>query len=141
MPLPQERELLRAHGAVTIKRNGGGKSLTLVNGQQRLESLIDRLFGYAMSLADDRSEAEDILQDCIVRALAAKRVPRDEAAYRAWCFRVGALAYVMLSQIDTARFRVIAETAHRVTTERRAINEAMAAALAESRRKSTPCPV
>lgn len=62
--------------------------MTLVNGQQRLESLIDRLFGYAMSLARDRSEAEDILQDCVVRALAAKRVPRDEAAYRAWCFRI-----------------------------------------------------
>lgn len=41
----------------------------------------------------------------------------------------------MLSQIDPT------ETAHRVTTERRAINEAMSAALAESRRKSTPCPV
>lgn len=62
--------------------------MTLVNGQQRLESLIDRLFGYAMSLASDRSEAEDILQDCVVRALAAKRVPKDEAAYRAWCFRI-----------------------------------------------------
>ncbi len=57
--------------------------------------------------------------------------------YRAYSWRVGALAYVMLSQIDTARLRVIAETAHRVTTERRAINEAMAAALAESRRTST----
>lgn len=61
--------------------------------------------------------------------------------YQAYSWRVGALAYVMLSQIDPARFRVIAETAHRVTTERRAINEAMSAALAESRRKSTPCPV
>ncbi len=61
--------------------------------------------------------------------------------YRAYSWRVGALAYVMLSQIDPARLRVIAETAHRVTTERRAINEAMAAALAESRRKSTPCAV
>lgn len=61
--------------------------------------------------------------------------------YQAYSWRVGALAYVMLSQIDTARFRLIAETAHRVTTERRAINEAMAAALAESRSKSTPCPV
>lgn len=62
--------------------------MTLVNGQQRLESLIDLLFVYAMSLASDRSEAEHILQDCMVRALAAKRVPKDEAAYRAWCFRV-----------------------------------------------------
>ncbi len=61
--------------------------------------------------------------------------------YQAYSWRVGALAYVMLSQIDPARLRVIAETAHRVTTERRAINEVMAAALAESRRKSTPCPV
>ncbi|MCH8913453.1 MAG: hypothetical protein IIA33_07780 [Planctomycetes bacterium] len=58
--------------------------MTLVNGRHRLESLIDRLFGYAMSLASDRSEAEDILQDCIVRALAAKRVPKDEAAALVW---------------------------------------------------------
>lgn len=61
--------------------------------------------------------------------------------YQAYGWRVGALAYVMLSQIEPERFRVIAETAHRVTTERRAINEAMSAALAESRRKSAPCPV
>lgn len=61
--------------------------------------------------------------------------------YQAYSWRVGALAYVMLSQIEPARFRVISETAHRVTTERRVINETMAAALAESRRKSTPCAV
>lgn len=54
----------------------------------RLEGYLDRLFGFAVSLAGDRDEARDLVQDCAVRALTAKRVPADEPAYRAWLFRV-----------------------------------------------------
>ena len=54
----------------------------------RIEPYLDRLFGFALTLADRREEAEDLVQDCVVRALAARRVPRDEAAYRAWLFTI-----------------------------------------------------
>lgn len=47
-----------------------------------------RLFGYALSLAGDRETAEDLLQDCAVKALAAARVPADAPAVRAWLFRI-----------------------------------------------------
>lgn len=55
--------------------------------QNRLEPLLDRLFAYAVSLTHDRERSHDLVQDCAVRVLQAKRVPRDEAAYRAWLFK------------------------------------------------------
>jgi len=58
---------------------------TLTN---RIEAYLDRLFGYAYSLCNDRDAAKDLVQDCAVRALGAKRVPEDDAAYRAWLFRI-----------------------------------------------------
>ena len=57
-------------------------------GSHRLEAYLDRLFGFAVSLAGDREMARDLVQDCAVKALSARRVPRDEPAYRAWLFRV-----------------------------------------------------
>ena len=58
------------------------------NGGDRLESYLGRLFGYAISLTNDRDLALEVMQDCLVKALAAREVPNDEAAYRAWLFRV-----------------------------------------------------
>ncbi len=54
----------------------------------RLEGYLDRLFGFAVSLVGNREEARDLVQDCAVKALSARRVPLDEPAYRAWLFRV-----------------------------------------------------
>jgi RNA polymerase sigma-70 factor (ECF subfamily) len=54
----------------------------------RLEAYLGRLFGYGLSLANDRERARDLVQECALKALSAKRVPRDEAAYRAWLFRI-----------------------------------------------------
>ena len=56
--------------------------------QARIEPYLDRLFGYALTLAGRRDEAEDLLHECAVRALGAGRVPVDEPAYRAWLFRI-----------------------------------------------------
>lgn len=56
--------------------------------RQRIETYLDRLYGYAISLAHDREVARDLVQDCVVRALGARRVPEDESAYRAWLFRI-----------------------------------------------------
>lgn len=53
-----------------------------------IENYLNRLLGYAMSLTRHREEAHDLVQECILKALSAKRVPEEEAAYRAWLFRI-----------------------------------------------------
>ena len=55
---------------------------------QRIEPYLDRLYCWGLSLANDREDALDLLQDCAVRALSARKVPKDEAAYRAWLFKI-----------------------------------------------------
>jgi len=49
---------------------------------------LKRLFGFAYSLTHDADKAEDLVHDTVVKALAARRVPYDESAYRAWLFRI-----------------------------------------------------
>ena len=56
--------------------------------RSHLEGYLGRLFGYALSLTNDREQARDLVQECALKALAAKRVPADRAAYRAWLFRI-----------------------------------------------------
>ncbi len=54
----------------------------------RLEGYLRSLFVYAYSLSQSREDAADLVQDCALRALSARHAPDDEAAYRAWLFRV-----------------------------------------------------
>lgn len=56
--------------------------------RNRLEGYLSRLLGYALSLTNDREQAGDLVQECALKALSALRVPADEAAYRAWLFRI-----------------------------------------------------
>lgn len=62
--------------------------------RRRIEPYLSRLFGYALSLTQDREHARDLVQDCALRALAARRVPGDTAAFRAWLFRILRNAYL-----------------------------------------------
>lgn len=72
----------------------------------RIEPYLKRLYGYAFSLAGDRQSAEDLVQECAIRALAAKNEPADEPAYRAWLFRILRNAFY-----DRRRRDRVAETA------------------------------
>ncbi len=72
----------------------------------RIEIYLRRLSGYAFSLADDHHQAEDLVQECVVRALAAKNIPRDEPAYRAWLFRILRNAF-----LDQVRHKKVAVSA------------------------------
>ena len=54
----------------------------------RIEAYLRRLYGYALSLARNHHQAEDLVQECALRALSAKNTPDDEPAYRAWLFRI-----------------------------------------------------
>lgn len=76
--------------------------------RHRLEAYLKRLYGYAFSLTSDAARAEDLVHDTAVKALAARSVPRDEAAYRAWLFTV-----LRNTAIDRARRagRVVNEVA------------------------------
>ena len=54
----------------------------------RLKRYLPRLFGYALSLSGEEEKAQDLVQECAMRALAAARSPEDESAFRAWLFKI-----------------------------------------------------
>ncbi|MCH7958336.1 MAG: RNA polymerase sigma factor [Proteobacteria bacterium] len=56
--------------------------------RRRIEPYLSRLFGYARSLTSQRADADDLFQESVLKALRAKRVPNEKAAYRAWLFRI-----------------------------------------------------
>ena len=60
----------------------------------RIEPYLRRLFGYAFSLSRDYHRAEDLVQECAVRALSAPSTPADEPAYKTWLFRILKNAFV-----------------------------------------------
>jgi len=53
-----------------------------------IEPHLGRLYGFAFTLTRDRDESCDLVQECVVRALAAKQRPSDDPARRAWLFRI-----------------------------------------------------
>lgn len=46
------------------------------------------LYGYAFALTRDSDQAADLLQECMLRTMATRRLPNDERALRAWLFSV-----------------------------------------------------
>src|SRR5215216_3404594 len=54
-------------------------------GQAALEH-IDALYGYAMTLTRDTSEAEDLVQETYVRATAAANRPDTNSNLKGWLF-------------------------------------------------------
>jgi RNA polymerase sigma-70 factor (ECF subfamily) len=55
---------------------------------RRLEAQLNSLANYAQCLSRDRENARDLVQSCVVKALAAKRVPSDQGAYRSWLHKI-----------------------------------------------------
>lgn len=53
-----------------------------------LTALLPRLFAFARTILGDSDGARDLVQEAAARALAARRVPEDQPAYRAWMFRI-----------------------------------------------------
>ena len=54
--------------------------------RRRIEDYIPRLYGYAVSLSGDSSDAHDLVQETALKSLNASRIPEDEPAFRAWLF-------------------------------------------------------
>ncbi len=53
-----------------------------------IEAEIPRLRRFALALTRDRASADDLVQDCLERALAAWATRRSEQALRAWLFAI-----------------------------------------------------
>lgn len=61
---------------------------------QRIETYLSRLYGYAISLARDPELAKDLVQQCALKSLTAKSIPKDEPAFRAWLFVILRNAFI-----------------------------------------------
>ena len=59
-----------------------------------IEPHLNRLYGFAFALTQNRDESQDLVQECVLRALSAKRRPTDEPARRAWLFRILRNAFI-----------------------------------------------
>ena len=53
-----------------------------------LMPLLPRLYAFARTMLGDQDSARDLVQEAASRALAARRVPDDPPAYRAWMFQI-----------------------------------------------------
>jgi RNA polymerase sigma-70 factor (ECF subfamily) len=53
-----------------------------------LPALLPRLVAFARTIIGNRDDARDLVQEAAARALAARNVPTDAPAYRAWAFRI-----------------------------------------------------
>lgn len=100
MPFPGRVTLPAAANCAILRRNVPAKGHPDVTDRDRITAYLPRLFGYALSLTGDRHQAEDLVQDCAMKALGARNVPMDEPAYRSWLFRILRNAF-----IDTVRQR------------------------------------
>lgn len=56
--------------------------------RHQIEPYLSGLYGYAFSLTKNVDQANDLVQETALKALGAKNVPSDTAAYRAWLFRI-----------------------------------------------------
>jgi RNA polymerase sigma-70 factor (ECF subfamily) len=65
-----------------------------------LPALLPRLVAFARTIVGSRDDARDLVQEAAARALAARNVPGDAPAYRAWVFRI-----VRNAAIDELRAR------------------------------------
>ena len=59
-----------------------------IDNRDRIVPYLQRLFRYAWSLTKADDKAQDLVQDAARKVLSAGYAPIDEAAYRAWLFKI-----------------------------------------------------
>ncbi len=69
----------------------------------RIEACIPALRRYATALLRNREEADDLVHDCLVRALDKLHTRREEADVRAWLFTI--MHHHFISQVRRRRAR------------------------------------
>ena len=73
----------------------------------RIEACIPALRRYAAALLRNREDADDLVHDCLVRALAKLHTRRDDADVRAWLFAI--MHNLFISQLRRNKIRQTAE--------------------------------
>lgn len=68
---------------------------------QLLDEVFDGLYGYAMVLSRDRTEAEDLVQETCVRAVQAVESLRPDSNVKSWLFTI--LRNIWLNQLRQRR--------------------------------------
>jgi DNA-directed RNA polymerase specialized sigma24 family protein len=82
--------------------------VTAVSGTlTRVEACIPALRRYAAALLRSRDVADDLVHDCLVRALAKLHTRRDDADVRAWLFAI--MHNLFISQLRRAKARPAGE--------------------------------
>jgi RNA polymerase sigma factor (sigma-70 family) len=74
----------------------------------RIEACIPALRRYAAALLRNREDADDLVHDCLVRALAKLHTRRDDADVRAWLFAI--MHNLFVSQLRRAKARPAGES-------------------------------
>jgi RNA polymerase sigma-70 factor (ECF subfamily) len=83
-----------------------GERRTMPDPHGDLSLLLPRLVAFARTIVGDREIARDLVQEAAARALGARQVPEEPAAYRAWIYRI-----VRNAAVDELRRRRRVETA------------------------------
>ncbi|MBN8929042.1 MAG: RNA polymerase subunit sigma [Rhodospirillales bacterium 69-11] len=73
----------------------------------RIEASLPALRRYAIALLRNRDDADDLVHDCVVRALDKLHTRRDDADVRAWLFTI--MHNLFVSQLRRKRVRPVAE--------------------------------
>ena len=73
----------------------------------RIEACIPALRRYAAALLRNRDDADDLVHDCLVRALDKLHTRRDDADVRAWLFAI--MHNLFISQLRRAKARPAGE--------------------------------
>jgi len=74
----------------------------------RIEACIPALRRYAAALLRNREDADDLVHDCLVRALAKLHTRRDNSDIRAWLFAI--MHNLFISQLRRAKARPAGES-------------------------------
>jgi len=69
----------------------------------QVDALLPELYGAAVRLCRDRTDAEDLVADAIAKAWEALPSLKDRSAFRAWVFRI--MNNLVISHCRTARAR------------------------------------
>jgi RNA polymerase sigma-70 factor, ECF subfamily len=72
-----------------------------------MEACVPALRRYARSLLRDRQEVDDLVHDCLVRALDQLHTRRDDGDLRAWLFAIMHNLFVSRARRNKARSRTV----------------------------------
>lgn len=67
---------------------------------------IDALYGYALTLARNKTEAEDLVQETYLRAVMAANQPAPEGNLKAWLFVIMRNAWLNIARHNQNRLRI-----------------------------------